>query len=138
MARDHLRRVTRYRAEPGRVRYCSFDDGGGGGSSTANTSTATRDTRITAGTGSINVSGDSASVTLTDAGAVHDALDFAKSSLASTHADVTAALDASGKAGAQLADAYKTAKQGESTVIIIGAFVVAGVVAVAALRGARG
>lgn len=139
MARDHLRRVSRYRAEPGRVRYCSFDDGGGGGgsSSSANTSTTTRDTRVSAGAGSVNVTGDSSSVTLTDAGAVHDAFDFGKAALASTHADVTAALDTAGKAGAQLADAYKTAKQGESTTIIVGAFVVAGVIGVAALWGAR-
>jgi hypothetical protein len=110
--------------------------------SSQTSTTNNTDLRIAGGDGSVNVSSQNSSValTLTDAGAVHDAFGFAQAALNGAFAAV-----ASNDAGAQaqvtaamkaVADAWAGAKAGEQKVLVgIGVIVVA-LVGVAALKKA--
>ncbi len=115
-------------------------------SSQANQSSTTVDKRIAGGDGSINLSGDGSTITVTDAGAVNaafgfardtarDAFDFATGSATRSNQIVGEALEGVAKAVDEVGDAYSEAKAGEQKVLVGMGLVVVGVVAVAALRG---
>lgn len=153
---DRDRKLNRYNAEPGRQRYCSLDDTSSSSSSSSSSTTTTQnfDKRIATAPSSVAVSGDNSTASLTvystDAGSVHDsfgfasgalkdAVDFVQNTLNKANDQVSAAigqtLDVVTKSEAHVADAYATAKAGEQKILVGVGLVIAGIVAVAALRG---
>jgi hypothetical protein len=138
----------RRRHEP-RARYCSIDSGSSSSSSSSsNQQTYNTDKRIAGGPGSVNVSGDSSTVTVTDAGAVglafgfardaaRDAYDYAAGSATQSTRVLTSALEGVEKSVDDIKAAYSEAKAGDQKVLVAGGLIVAGIVAVAALKGFR-
>lgn len=118
----------------------SFFQSSNSTSQQVSTSTPT-DRRIVTGDSSIVIGGDSSTVNLTDQGAVHDSFGFAReafdSAVGAVVASTQSSLDTVAKSNTQLADAYKTAKAGEQKVLVGVGLIIAGVVAVVAVRGLR-
>lgn len=108
------------------------------------------DARVAGGEGSYNLStvNSSVNVSLTDQGAVTQAFGFSREALGKSlefaeAADkragvlVADALDNVQNAVDQIKDAYSEAKAGEQKVLVAGGLIIAGIVAVQALKGAR-
>lgn len=146
------RRLHRER-EP--QRYCAIESESSPQTSSQSDSsqssvTTQSDMRIVGGDGSINLSSQNSSVgvtvTTTDAGTVNQAFGFARDALkqaidfsvgsATRNTQVLEhALEGVKDSEAQVADAYTTAKAGEQKILVAGALVIVGLVAVAALKG---
>lgn len=103
------------------------------------------DMRVAGGANSSNVSAQNSSVTITDLNAVEKAFSysqatalqsfgFAKSSLAGTLELANESLTVAEHSQSMLADAYKTAKAGEQKIMVAGALLIGGIVAVQALK----
>ncbi len=114
--------------------------GGGGGSSqtTQQQLTQNSDMRVVGGNSSTNVSAQNSTVTVTDAGAVHQAFGFA-SSVTSGALDAIKANDAATQrqvsdALGQVASAWSDAKQGEQKILVGMGMIVVALVGVAALK----
>lgn len=120
---------------PGRARtrgprrYCSIG-GSSSSSSTANTTTQNYDLRVAGGNNSTNVSASNSTVTLTDRGAVASAFGFSRDAFNS-------AVGGFAKSVEQIQEAYSTAKAGEQKVLVAGGLIIMGIVAVAAVKGAK-
>jgi hypothetical protein len=107
-------------------------------SSSQSSATTTKDMRVAGGNASTNISADNSKITVTDAGAIHDAFGFAaqvsQNAFAGIAASDTATADQVKQALAAVQDAWSQAKQGEQKILVGMGIIVVGVVAVAALK----
>lgn len=128
MDRDNrvARRLDRGR---GPQRYCCIG-GSSSSSSSADTTTQNYDLRVVGGNNSTNVSANNSQVTLVDAGAVQQAFGFSRDAFNAAVGGLASSVGA-------IQDAYSTAKAGEQKVLVAGGLIIMGIVAVAAVKGAK-
>jgi hypothetical protein len=107
-------------------------------SSSQASSTTTKDMRVAGGNSSTNISADNSSITVSDAGAIHDAFGFAaqvsQNAFAGVAASDAATADQVKQALASVQAAWSDAKQGEQKILVGLGVVVVAIVGVAALK----
>jgi hypothetical protein len=107
-------------------------------SSSQSSATTTKDMRVAGGNSSTNISADNSSITVSDAGAIHDAFGFAAQVSANAFAGVaqadSATADQVKQALASVQQAWSDAKQGEQKILVAMGVIVVGLVATAAIK----
>ena len=112
-----------------------FEGSGNSSSSSATTTTTTNiDRRVAAGESSI-ITGDNATLTLTDSGSVQAAFSFARDTLSGALGQIENATDHVAQSEKAIAAAYETAKAGEQRILVGLGIASVAVVALAALKG---
>lgn len=100
--------------------------------------TTTKDMRVAGGAGSANISADNSTVTVLDAGAIHDAFGFASAvaqdAFAGAAANDSATAAQVSAAVASIQSAWSDSKLGNQKILIGLGVVVVGLVGVAALK----
>jgi hypothetical protein len=121
-------RDPRLQRELGPQRYCDtgHDQSRNASSSEANQS----DLRVVGGNNSTNVSAMNSTVHVLDAGAINRSFDFARDVYDQSMMGIESAIG-------HVSSAYSTAKAGEQKVLVAGGLIIAGIVAVTALKGMK-
>lgn len=113
----------RLERERGPHRYCY---GSSESSSQANTTTQNYDLRVAGGNNSTNISAHSSTVYALDANAVNMSFGFARDALNGALSGVAGSVE-------EIRSAYSEAKAGEQKVLVAGALLIGGIVALKAL-----